>query len=101
MYTIKYMDSSLVDMAAIKAYLSQYSESAWQKVAKETERHIGFLREIPYGLPLYPGSNAYRKLAAGDYIVLYKIVEQACVVEVHAIWHGKMNIFEHIKKLPN
>ena len=99
-YRIKYMDSSLIDLAVIKEYLSQYCESAWLKVAEEIKRHTGFLQEIPYGFPLYPGSDIYRKLAAGDYIVLYKIAEQSRIVEVHAIWHSKMNILEHIKNLP-
>ena len=99
-YAIKYMDSSLIDMAAIKEYLSQYSESAWLKAAGEIERHIGFLQEIPYAFPLYYGSDTYRKLVAGDYIVLYKIIGQDHIAEVHAIWHGRMNIFEHIKNLP-
>jgi len=99
-YRIKYMDSSLIDMAVIKKYLSQYYESTWLKVAGEIEYHTGFLREIPYGFPLYPGSGTYRKLVAGDYIVLYKIIEQNHIVEIHAIWHSKMNILEHIKNLP-
>ena len=73
-YEIKYMDSSLADMVIIKEY--------------------------PYGFPLYPGSETYRKLVAGDYIVLYRVIEEKRIVEVHAIWHGKMNILEHIKNLP-
>ena len=99
-YVVKYMDSALIDMIAIKEYLSQFYESTWLKVAEEIERHISFLQEIPYGFPTYPGSDTYRKLAAGDYIVLYKVIEQSHIVEVHAIWHGKMNIFEHIKNPP-
>jgi plasmid stabilization system protein ParE len=99
-YEIKYMDSSLFDMAVIKEYLSQFYETTWIKTAGEIERHIGFLKEIPYGFPLYPGSETYRKLVAGDYIVFYKIIEEGHIVEVHAIWHGKMNIIEHMKNLP-
>ena len=99
-YEIKYMDSSLADMAVIKEYLSGFYESAWIKTAEEIEHHVGFLQEIPYGFPLYPGSETYRKLAAGDYIVLYRIIKEKHIVEVHAIWHGKMNILDHIKNLP-
>jgi plasmid stabilization system protein ParE len=93
-YEIKYMDSSLADMVIIKEYLSQFYESTWLKTAGKIECHIRFLQEIPYGFPLYPGSETYRKLVAGEYIVLYKINEEKHIVEVHAIWHGKMNIFE-------
>ena len=99
-YEIKYMDSSLADMIIIKEYLSQYYDSTWSKAAEEIMHHITFLKEIPYAFPLYPGSEAYRKLVAGDYLVLYKVFEENHTVEVHAIWHGKMNILEHIKKLP-
>ena len=99
-YEIKYMDSALLDMALIKEYLSWYNAPAWPKAAENIERHIGFLREIPYGFPLYPGSEAYRKLVAEDYIMLYKVVEESLTVQVHAIWHGKMNILEHIRQLP-
>ena len=99
-YNITYMDSSLIDMALIKEYLSQYYESTWQKTAEDIERHISLLKDMPYGFPLYPGSETYRKLVVGDYIVLYKIIEQHKIIKVHAIWHGKMNIFEHIKNLP-
>jgi mRNA-degrading endonuclease RelE of RelBE toxin-antitoxin system len=94
------MDSSLLDMAVIKEYQSQYYENTWIKTAGEIEHHIGFLKEIPYGFPLYPGSETYRKLTAGDYIVLYKVIEEKHIVEVHAIWHGKMNIIELVKSLP-
>jgi len=99
-YRLKYMDSVLSDMALIKEYLSQFHESTWLKTVSEIEHHIGFLREIPYGFPLYPGNGAYRKLTAGDYIVLYKIIDEKHMVEIHAIWHGKMNIFELIKNMP-
>ena len=99
-YRIKYIDKSLVDMAAIKEFMSQYYESTWAEVAGNIERHIGFLRDIPHGFPLYPGSDTYRKLVSGDYAVLYKVFEQNQVVEIHAIWHGKMNVHEHIKMLP-
>ena len=99
-YRIEYMDSALIDMAVIKEFLSQYYESTWRNTAGNIERHIGFLQEIPYGFPLYPGSDTYRKLVAGDYIVLFKIIEQSSIVEIHAIWHGKMSILEHLKNLP-
>ena len=39
-YNITYMDSSLIDMAVIKEYLSQYYESTWQKTAESIESHI-------------------------------------------------------------
>ena len=99
-YELKYMDSALIDMAIIKEYLSLYYESTWFKVAREIEYHIGFLREIPFGFPLYDGSETYRKLVAGDYIVFYKVIEQNHIVEIHTIWHGKTNILEHFKSLP-
>ena len=99
-YEIKYMDSSLADMVIIKEYLSQFYESTWLKTAEKIEYHVGFLQEIPYGFPLYPGNETYRKLVAGDYIVLYRINEKKHIVEVHAIWHGSMNIINHIKNLP-
>ena len=84
-YIIKYMDSSLVDMALIKEYLSKFYESTWLKIAGEIEHHIGFIQEIPYEFPFYPGSEICRKLVAGDYIVLCKIIEESRTVEVHAI----------------
>jgi len=99
-YEVKYMDSSLADMVVIKEYLSQFYESTWLKIAEEIEYHVEFLQAIPYGFPLYPGSETYRTLVAGDYIVLYRIIEEKHVVEIHAIWHGRMNILEHIKNLP-
>jgi len=98
-YSIKYMDSALDDMAAIKEYLCRYYQSTWPKVAENIEHHIGYLQEIPHGFPLFPGSETYRKLVAGDYIVLYKVVEESLAVQVHAIWHGKMNIREHLRSL--
>jgi len=99
-YKIKYMDSSLSDMATIKEYVSKFYESTWLKTVEEIEDHIGYLSEIPYGFPLYPGSETHRKLVAGHYIVLYKVIEEDHIVEIHAIWHGKMNILEYIKNLP-
>ncbi|MCL2426768.1 MAG: type II toxin-antitoxin system RelE/ParE family toxin [Oscillospiraceae bacterium] len=99
-YEIKYMDSSLADMVIIKEYLSNYYDSTWSNTAEEIMRHIAFLKEIPHAFPFYPESETYRKLVAGDYLVLYKVFEENHTVEVHAIWHGKMNILEHITKLP-
>jgi len=99
-YEVKYMDSSLADMVIIKEYLSHFYQSTWLKTVEEIEYHIGFLHAIPYGFPLYPGSETYRKLVAGDYIVLYRIDEETHIVEIHAIWHGKTNILQHIKNLP-
>ena len=97
-YDIQYMDSVFDDLALIKRY--QFYDSTWPRVADEIEHHIGFLREIPRGFPLYPGSESYRKLVAGDYIVLYKVFDERHVVEIHAIWHGKKNIAEIIDTLP-
>ena len=95
-----YIDSSLADMMIIKEYLSQFYESTWLKTASVIEHHVGFLQEVLYAFPLYPNSETYRKLVAGDYIVLYRIIEDKHIVEVHAIWHGRMNILEHITNLP-
>jgi plasmid stabilization system protein ParE len=94
------MDSSLEDMASIKKYLSQFYESTWPKTSIEIKGHIKHLEETPFAFPLYAGSKAYRKLVAGNYIVLYRIIEENHVVEIHAIWHGRMNIQKHIKYLP-
>ena len=99
-YDIQYMDSVFDDLAVIKRYLSQFYEFTWPKTASEIEHHIAFLREIPRGFPLYPGSETYHKLVAGDYIVLYKVFDERRVVEIHAIWHGKKNIAELIDTLP-
>ncbi len=99
-YDIKYMDSSLGDMASIKKYLSQFYSSTWTKAHTDIKRHISFLEKNPHGFPFYQDSGIYRKLVAGNYIVLYKINDEENKVEVHAVWHGSMNIEQHIKNLP-
>ena len=99
-YKIIYMDSALYDMANIKKYLSQFYESSWNKVMSAIEYRVRFLNDMPHSFPLYPGSAVYRKLVVGNYIVLYRVIEESHIVEVHAIWHGKVNIIEHIENLP-
>ncbi|MCL2222764.1 MAG: type II toxin-antitoxin system RelE/ParE family toxin [Oscillospiraceae bacterium] len=100
-YKIKYMDSSLYDMANIKEYLSQFYASSWVKVMSAIEHRAELLKDMPYSFPLYPGNAIYRKLVVGNYIVLYRIIEKDHIVEIHAIWHGSVNIVEHIENLPN
>ena len=95
-YRVKYMDSTLSDMATIKEYLSQFYASTWQKVAEEIKKSAKILEALPYSFPFYNDSEEYRMIVVGNYIVLYKIIEDTNVVEIHAIWHGSMNIAELI-----
>ncbi len=55
---------------------------------------------MPYAFTEYPDNPNYRRAFVFDYLVFYEIFEDTHMIQIYAIWHGAMNIREHVKNLP-
>jgi plasmid stabilization system protein ParE len=94
------MEDAERDLAFIDTQLSQFNIKTAAKFFQELDKKVLLLSEMPYMCPIYPDTIDYRKLVVQDYIALYKVIEENQSVEIHAVWHGRMNIQELIKNLP-
>ncbi len=99
-YRIDFLPDAELDLQAIDEHLSQFSESAPAKFFEELTRILDILRNMPYAFVEYPDNVKYRRAFVFDYLLFYKIIEETHVIQIHAIWHGAMDIRQHIKNLP-
>ncbi len=99
-YRIQFLPEADLDLQAIDEHLSQFSESAPAKFFNELDRILDVLKSMPYAFNEYPDRTDYHRAFVFDYLLFYKVLEEVEVIQIHAIWHGAMNIREHIKVLP-
>jgi len=95
-YSIKYLPDAALDRDDIKKYLSQFYEDTVGRFFSALKQSTDRLKEWPYSCPAYSDDPDYRMLVVGDYLVFYMVNEDLKVVEIHRIFHGKVDIKQHL-----
>ncbi|MCL2109431.1 MAG: type II toxin-antitoxin system RelE/ParE family toxin [Oscillospiraceae bacterium] len=97
-YNIKLSHDADRDYLRVKHYLSQFYENTFNKFFVKFEKLKTMLTEHPRAYPVYEYLPEYRRAVLDNYIVLYKLDEQARMVEIHRIFPGSLNFEEYIKQ---
>lgn len=95
-YRIRYLPDAASDRDDIKEYLSQFYAGTAGRFFALLKQRTARLKEWPYSCPVYDDDPDYRVLVVGDYLVFYIVDEDAKIVEVHRIFHAKMDIRRHL-----
>jgi len=88
-YSISYIESAKRDVFDIAQYLSQFYESTFAKFIEKLDHGIGNLVQMPHMGMVYKN---YRRLVVSDYLVFYRVNEEARTIEIFRILHGSQDI---------
>jgi plasmid stabilization system protein ParE len=80
----------------IISYLNQYSMTAANRLFEKIKSNMEYVKENPYLYEIYERRPQFRRMVVGDYLVFYKINEEEKTVEIHHIFHGRMDIEQHL-----
>ena len=84
-FKIIYLPVAEQDLNSIAEYLSQFYASTFGKFMNMLEKSIVNLETSPFMGVKY---GNYRKLAVSDYLVFYKVDEDAELVKIYRVLHG-------------
>jgi len=90
-YKIVYKAYAERDIWEIAAYLSEHS--AAEKFLREVKDKIEKLTEMPFMYPKIAQYKDYRKIVAGNYVIVYLADEQAEEILIMRVVHGKRNYY--------
>ena len=96
---IKLLELAEIDIDKICRYLSQFYAGTPGKFLDALEKDFENISFNPYMYPKYKYNKEFRKIAANDYIVFYKVDTENNLVRVFRILHGKQNISTILEKL--
>ena len=95
-YKAKYLITVEYDREVIKAYLDLYSPDAARRLFKKIKNNMELVKENPYMYAAFKSRPQFRRMAAEDYLVFYKVKEDERIIEVHHILHGMMDIEQRL-----
>ena len=84
------------DKIEIKNYLSQFYPTSPRRFTTTLKKYVSILKENPYMYPVYPEKPDYRRMVVDNYIVLYKISEQAKEIEIFRILRASWDIPKYL-----
>jgi len=90
-YNVIYTDRAKADRNEIIFYLSGFYLSTVKKFLTAIDRYVSILYDNPYAFKQCEYNSEYRQIAVSDYIVFYKVREEAKTVEIHRILRGARN----------
>jgi toxin ParE1/3/4 len=87
-YKVIYSPNAISDLAEIVRFVGQDDPQAALRLGKQLADEADSLGRLPYRCPTFRRRANVRKLVAGQYLILYRIVQTAKVVEILRFWHG-------------
>jgi toxin ParE1/3/4 len=71
-------------------YLGERNPDAAKRIAKSILDRVELLRSVPFMGKVYPKATRFevRQVVVGRYRILYRVFEEANLVEILAVWHG-------------
>ena len=83
-----YSPNAISDLAEIVRFVAQDDPQAALKLGEQLADDADSLARLPYRFPKFRRRANVRKLVTGQYLILYRIVQTAKVVEILRFWHG-------------
>jgi len=95
-YKTKFLSLAIEDKEEVKQYLSQFYPSTYRKFTGALKIKLTNLKENPYMYAIYPENPNYRHIIVGNYLLLYRIIENDKKVEIIRILRASWNISDYI-----
>lgn len=98
MYKLFFLPLARQDMVDIADYISRTlaNPQAASRLAEELVKAIDTLTKLPHSHPVYfpirPLQHEYRKLIVRNYLVLYRVDEEARAVTITRVIYAKRDI---------
>jgi plasmid stabilization system protein ParE len=93
---MEYISTFYAEVSLIADYLAEYPQKAARIFAK-IDKTLLNLEDMPELYPIYRYAPSYRFFTVEDYLLLYKVKHQDKIVEVHHLFHGRMDILARLK----
>ena len=93
---VKYYAEAKIDLAEIKAYMTQFSTRAYSRFTEQLKRKAEILKNHPFSCQVYEDDPSYRRFVVGDYLVFYRVDEASRVVEIYRVLHETRNAKKHL-----
>ena len=87
-YKVIYSPTAISDLAEVVGFVAQDDPQAALRLGKQLADDADSLAHLPYRFPKFRRRANVRKLVTGQYLILYRIVQAAKVVEILRFWHG-------------
>ena len=87
-YKVIYSPNAISDLAEIVRFVAQDDPQAALKLGEQLADDADSLARLPCRFPKFRRRANVRKLVTGQYLILYRIVQTAKVVEILRFWHG-------------
>jgi toxin ParE1/3/4 len=87
-YKVINSPNAISDLAEIVRFVAQDDPQAALRLGKQLADDADSLARLPYRFPNFRRRANVRKLVTGQYLILYRIVQTAKVVEILRFWHG-------------
>ena len=95
-YRASLSDYAKEDKTEIKNYLSKFYPSTPNQFIAELKKNIENVKDNPYMYPVYSENPEYRRMIIGNYIALFKVIEEEKRVDIHRILRASWNIPAYI-----
>lgn len=97
-YKIKYLPLAVQDLNEIARYLSGFYPKTAKRVLKEMREKITKLSSNPRMCEIYHLDPQYRKMVVDQYLVFYRVNEDAQIVEIHRVLRGSWNLPQYLEQ---
>jgi toxin ParE1/3/4 len=87
-YKVIYSPTAIGDLAEIVRFVAQDDPQAALRLGKQLADDADSLARLPYRFPKVRRRANIRRLVTGQYLILYRIVQTAKIVEIPRFWHG-------------
>lgn len=96
-YKIRYLPLAVQDLQDIARYLSGFYPKTARRVLRDLREKIAKLGDTPRMCEVYRPDPAYRRLVVDQYLVFYRVNEEAGAVEIHRVLRGSWNLPQYLE----
>lgn len=97
-YKIKYLTLAVQDLNDTARYLSGFYPKTASRVLKEMREKSARPGDNPKMCEIYPLDPAYRKMVVDQYLVFYRVNEDAEIIEIHRVLRGSWNLPQYLEQ---
>jgi plasmid stabilization system protein ParE len=94
-YRLVYISTFHAEILSIADYLAEYPKKA-ARIFSQIDKALMKLENLPEMYPAYRYAPDFRCFTVEEYLVLYKINYTDKTVEIHHLFHGRMDILARL-----
>lgn len=91
-YKVQYLPLAVQDLEHAASYLMSFYPGTASKVLVKLETQLSRLSDNPFLYEVYAENPEFRRIVASDYLVFYKVNEDAKTVDIYRILRGSWDV---------